>query len=88
MRIDIATDLVQPAVRKRKGNRRKTNHLLQDYKKETDPSLYSSVKTGRGPLGKHWIVSEIISGASGSHLELSARNATINVRLQAGYAGI
>uniref|UniRef100_A0A8C4QFU6 Phosphatidylinositol transfer protein, beta, like n=1 Tax=Eptatretus burgeri TaxID=7764 RepID=A0A8C4QFU6_EPTBU len=27
---------------------------FQDYKKEEDPSLFKSVKTGRGPLGPGW----------------------------------
>lgn len=39
VRIDIANDIVKPS----------------DYKEKEDPSTYTSRKTGRGPLGKHWI---------------------------------
>ncbi|XP_061403135.1 phosphatidylinositol transfer protein beta isoform-like [Lethenteron reissneri] len=38
-----------------------------DYKKEEDPSLVSSSKTGRGPLGPKW-KSELSSGAGCPHM--------------------
>ena len=36
-----------------------TDHYLQDYKREWDPKLFKSQKTGRGPLDtKDWTVSK------------------------------
>ena len=36
-----------------------TNHYLQDYKRDWDPKLFKSQKTGRGPLDtKDWTVSK------------------------------
>ena len=32
--------------------------FLQDYKAEWDPTIYKSVKSGRGPLTPNWKVSE------------------------------
>jgi len=43
--LDLATEKIDP----------------KDYKKETDPHLYHSEKTGRGPLQAGWVVSQISS---------------------------
>ena len=58
VRIDIANDVVNAA----------------DYKKDEDPKLFKSEKTGRGPLSGEWRVRELAESHLSSNVSLSSEH--------------